>query len=133
MTANLDFALRNKLRWDSPKGPLSIEELWELPLTSATGTRANLDDIAVALHKSLESGTTVSFVNTEAKPDETARIKFDIVKHIIDVKVEERKAAATARENAEKKQRIMAIIAERQEQDLKNLPMEELTKLLAGL
>ena len=42
-------ASRLKLRFPSPLGTLSTEDLWHLPLTSTTG-KANLNDIGKALN-----------------------------------------------------------------------------------
>lgn len=122
-------ASRLKLRFETSKGNVSVEDLWDLPLQSTRGA-ANLDDIARGLYKQLKSGDDVSFVVQERKSDETVQMKFDIVKHVIDVRIKENTAAATARANAEKKQKILSIMADREQDTLKNMPMEELRKLL---
>ena len=57
-------ATRRKLRFTSAAGLLSTEDLWDLPLTSATG-KANLDDIAKALNRRLKDAEEVSFVAPE--------------------------------------------------------------------
>jgi hypothetical protein len=46
-------ASRLKLRFSSPAGLLTVEDLWDLPL-SAQAKVANLDDIAKGLNKTLE-------------------------------------------------------------------------------
>src|ERR1019366_4994663 len=104
-------ASRLKLRFASPAGLVSTEDLWDLPLTSGTG-KANLDDIAKALFRQLKSDDNSSFVVKERKSDETLQLKFDVVKHIIDVRVAENEVLAVARINKEKKQQILAIIAQ---------------------
>lgn len=70
-------ASRLALRFDTPKGLLTTEDLWNLPLTSHAPGKPNLDDIAVGLHNKLQTKNTVSFVNTPAKADESDQIAFE--------------------------------------------------------
>ena len=80
-------ALRMKLRFETPQGPLTVEDLWDLPLQTTRANRASLDDVARGLHLQLKSGADISFVDTAKKSDPTAQLKFDIAKHIIDVRL----------------------------------------------
>jgi hypothetical protein len=125
-------AARLKLRFDTPGGALSAEDLWDLPLTSTRG-RANLDDIARGLHKQLKSGDDVSFVIPEQKSDETIQLKFDLIKHVIDTRLVENRAALEAKDRAEKKQKILAIMADKQDEGLRNMSLEELQGLVASM
>jgi hypothetical protein len=125
-------AARLKLRFESPKGLLTVEELWDLPLTSSRNA-ANLDDIARGLNRQLKNADDVSFVNKEQKSDEKVQLKFDLVKRIIDTRLAENEAAAKARERAERKQKLLSIVAEREDDTLKAMPLEELRKLLNEL
>lgn len=125
-------AVRLKLRFDTSKGLANIEDLWDLPLTSNVG-RPNLDDIARGIHKQLKSGDDVSFVVPEQKSNETVQLKFDIVKHIIDAKIAENATALAAKERADKKQKIMALIADKQDESMKGLSIDDLKKLMAEL
>jgi len=124
-------ASRIKLHFDTPIGMLFVSDLWDLPLTSASKT--NLDDIARNLHAKLKNSEDVSFVIKERKSDETVQLAFDIVKHIIDVKLAERDAAATEAENRQKKQEIMALIAQKKRDQLGETPLEELEKMVQSL
>jgi len=124
-------AVRLKLRFDTPVGKLSIEDLWELPLTSRQYT--NLDDLARSLHRQLKNDDDVSFVDDERKSDVTTQLKFDIVKHIIDVRLVERTAAVEAEKNREKKQKLLSILAEREDDTLRSLSVEELRELVNSL
>lgn len=132
-------ASRLKLRFATPKGYLSLEDLWDLPLVSNNPSvptpahRPNLDDLARELHRRLQDTAGMSFVNPEAKPDDTTQLMFDLVKHIIDVKIAEGKALLDARERSERKQKIMSIIAERRDQTLREMPIDELEKLVNAL
>ncbi len=116
-------ASRLKLRFDTRQGQLSVEDLWDLPLTSSSG-RANLDEIAISLYKRLQGQTeTLSFVRAGAVADERGQLAFDIVKHVIDVRQEENKAAADRRAKAEKKQQILGLIARKEEEQLGGMPL----------
>lgn len=125
-------AARLRLRFDSPAGALSVEDLWQLHLTSATG-KANLDDIARNLFIQLKSDNAVSFVNPTEGSDPVMQLRFDIVKHIIDVRVAEAKAASEIKANKERKQNLLAILAEKQSADLKALPADELRRMIEAL
>ena len=117
---NFMLATRNKYRFVTCKGQLTVEDLWDLPLTSATG-KPNLDDIAKDLYRQLKDGEEISFVHTDdeaekvkAKVTET-QITFDIVKYVIDTKLAEAKAAKEAMENKARRQRILELIAKKEE------------------
>ena len=124
-------ASRSKVRFDSSRGQLSVEDLWDLPLTS--NTKPNLDDIARSLHKQLKNDDDVSFVIKDKKSDTTVQLKFDIVKHIIEIRIAEDDARSKARDNATKKQRILQLIAERQDEELKGKSLDDLTAMVAEL
>ena len=124
-------ASRAKYRFDSVKGSLLVEDLWDLPLT---GKGANLDDIAVALHKQVkDSEGNVSFVKPITKKSGDLQAKFDIVKYVIDVKVAERDAAALAADKADRKQKLLAKLAEKQDKDLDNKSAEEIQAMVDAL
>ena len=125
-------ATRLKLRFSTPVGAVVAEDLWDLPLTSTRG-RPNLDDVARDLHKQLKSGDDVSFVTKAQKSDELVQLKFDIVKHIIDVRLVENEAAAKKKEIAEKKQQILGLIANKENAALAEKPIEELRKLVEAM
>jgi len=127
-----DKAFRQKLRFESSMGQLSVEDLWDLPLTARSG-KANLDDIAKELHHQLKNGDDISFVIQSKKSDETIQLKFDIVKHIIDVRLAEQSAAETLRSNKDKKQQLLAIIAQKENEGLMNTSLDELKKMAESL
>ena len=134
MSINIfEQASRKRLRFESGKGLLTVEDLWELPLTSATG-KANLDDIARGLHQQLEKQPRVSFVkNTASEPDADVQLAFDLVLHIINVRVTENEVAASARARAEQKQRLMALIKQKEDEQLAGSSLEELRELINQL
>ena len=123
-------ASRLKLRFDSPKGQLTVEDLWDIPLTSNTG-KANLNDIARDLHNKVKV-EIVSFVEP-AKPNEIDELKFEIVKQVIAVRLAENEAAAKAKQVADKKQQIMSLIKQKEVEQLGASSIDDLKALLASL
>ena len=123
-------ASRLKLRFETTKGQLAVEDLWDLPLTSQT--KANLDDLARTLHQATKN-ESVSFVNKATPANELDKLRFDIVLHIINTRLAENEAAATARTNREKKQQIMALIDQKQNEALGALSVEDLRKMVESL
>ncbi|WP_051382444.1 hypothetical protein [Bradyrhizobium sp. Tv2a-2] len=125
-------AARIKLRFDTGKGMLAVEDLFDLPLASKTG-KTNLDDLARSLYKQLKSGEDISFVEADKASDPTVQLRFDIVKFVIDTKLEENRQASKERDRAEQKQKIMALIADKQDEALKGKSLEDLQAELAKL
>ena len=123
-------ASRLKLRFDSHKGQLTVEDLWDLPLTSATG-KPNLNDIARDLHNKVKV-EIVSFVEPSVKND-IDELRFEIVKQIITVRVAERDTAAKAQLVAEQKQQIMSLIKQKEVEQLGASSIDDLKALLASL
>ena len=83
---NFKLASQQKLRFQTNKGLLSVEQLWDLSLE-------DLDALAVSLeteHK--ESGKKSFLVKTSAK-DKTAKLRFDVVLDVLNTKVEAEQAA----------------------------------------
>jgi hypothetical protein len=125
-------ASRIKLRFDTPKGLLSVEDLWDLPLTSATG-KANLDDIAKAAFQALKGSEVVSFVMRDKVADPTVQLRFDIIKFIIDTRLAENEAASTAQVNKERKQKFLALIEQKEFEQVASKSLDELKALYASM
>jgi hypothetical protein len=131
VTTNIfEQASRTKLRINTTIGNLSVEDLWELPLTSAN--KVNLDAIAVDLNRQIKATAEESFVKS-AKKDEVLQLRFDIVKHIIETRVEENKAKTELKQRESQLSKIDDIIAKKKDAALENLSLEELEKLRAGV
>ena len=129
--ANFERASRLKIRFATTLGTISPEDLWDLPLTS--GRSVSLDDIARSLHAELKASTEVSFVLKATEADEKLQLGFDIVKHIIDIILAEREVAATAAAKKAEKQKLLGLIAEKQEGALKEKSVEELQAMVEAL
>jgi hypothetical protein len=123
-------ASRGKLRFETQKGLITVEDLWDLPLS---GKGINLDDIAVGLYNQLRNSDRVSFVSKTSNRNDEIQLKFDVVKHVIDVKMAERDAEAELAKRKATKQRILELIAQKQDQELAGKSIEELTSLANSL
>lgn len=127
-------ASRLKLRFDTSRGQISVEDLWDLPLTSGT-SKPNLDDIAKGVHRELRnSAETESFVTPASSTgNDELQLKFDVVKHVIDVRVAERNAAADAAKRRENKQRILEIVALKEDESLRGKSLDELRAMAEAM
>jgi signal recognition particle subunit SEC65 len=126
-------ALRLKLRFPSPQGNLTVEDLWDLPLTSTRQNTANLNNIAKAVSRLLKAESEEDFVNPRSGANETLQLSLDIVKHIIAVRQAENEATRLRAERTEKKAKLLELIARKQDQALEGKPLEELQQMVASL
>jgi len=65
--------------------------------------------------------------------DPRLQLAFDVVKRVIDVRKAENKAAAEARTKAEQKQKILGILARKQDEALESKSEEELRALIEAM
>ncbi|BCH33181.1 hypothetical protein MesoLjLc_51110 [Mesorhizobium sp. L-8-10] len=126
-----ELASRKKFRFQSGKGELTSEQLWDLPLT---GGSANLDTIARAVNTELKGVTEESFVVVKPDPRKPElEAKLEIVKHIIAVKVKAAEDAKSASERADKRRKLVEALASKEDQALANMSKEDILKQLAEL
>lgn len=133
MATNLfEFATRNKLRFQSSKGELTVEQLWEVPLTAKDDF--NLDAIAKTANKAWKDISEESFVRTARTPEHTKReTTLEVVKYIINVKLNEETAAKKRADNKVEKDKLLHILAEKQDGKLSELTEKELQRRIAAL
>ena len=120
---NFEQATRTCLRFQTNLGTLSVEDLWNISLEE-------LDQMAVFYKKELDGVESETFLKKEKVEDESIRLSFEICKHIIETRVEENEVAAQARANKAKNQRIMELIADKENDELKESSIEELRAML---
>lgn len=133
MATNIfEYATRHKIRFASPRGELSIEQLWDVPLRSTDGF--NLDAVAKSANKALKDISEESFVET-AKTTAHSRVGLvlDVVKRVIDVKLADEEAALTRAANKVKKGKLIEILSEKQAGKLSQLSEKELQRQLDEL
>lgn len=125
-------AARGKYRFPSGKGQLTVEQLFDLPLQ---GGQANLDDIAIALDRTLEEAAPRSFVSqsTASAARSELEAKLDIVKHVIASKLADRAAAETRAVKADKRRRLLEILERKDSEALESKSRDELLAELEAL
>jgi len=135
MEKMFEQATRMPLRVSTPAGLLSVEDLWDLPLVhKGLGQKASvcLDSIAVSLHNKLKD-EQISFVSKPKKENVADQLAFEIVKHIIAVKMAEEEAAAQAKQRREQKQQLLALIAQKENDQLAGKSLDELRQMVEQL
>ena len=104
-------ASRAKLRFQSQRGELTVEQLWDLPLKSEMKT--SLNQLAIDVSKDISAESTVDFVDGgKSGATKINALKLDVLKHVIEIKKSENLA----------KQNLAALSSEEQ------LLKEELAK-----
>ncbi len=127
-----EFATRNKLRFNSSRGPLSVEQLWDVPLRSNDGF--NLNEVAKAANKILNSATEEDFVETGRTAHQTRlEVSLEVVKHVIDAKLEDEKAAKRHSEKRIEKERLLLILSEKQNGKMSDIFERELQRRIEAL
>lgn len=126
MATNIfEYAVRNKVRFPF-KGMISVEDLWDLSVT-------NLDSIYKTLNKQIKQSEEESLLVTKTNVDTELEVQIAIVKHIVSVKLEEQDAREKAAAKKAQKQKIMAIIATKEDEALQNSSVDDLRKMLEEL
>ena len=120
-----EYAVRNKIRFPF-KGVISAEDLWDLSL-------ANLDSIYKTLNKQVKQSEEESLLVTKTNVDTELEVQIAMVKHIVSVKLEEKEAREKAAAKNAQKQKIMAIIATKEDEALQNSSVDDLRKMLEEL
>lgn len=120
---NYKSASQQKLRFQTNKGSLSVEQLWDLSLT-------DLDALAVSLEAEHKESGKKSFLTKNSAKDKTAKLRFDIVLDVLNSKVEESETLTQAKEDKEHNEKILALIADKDDETLKGKSKKELLALL---
>ena len=127
MEANKMFevAVRNKFRFPF-KGLISVEDLWDLSVQQ-------LDSIFKTLKSQEKAAQEESLLSTRTPEDDILATKIEIVRHIVGVKLEEANQIKRAKEAHDQRQKILGILADKQDEDLRHKTPEELRAMLEQL
>lgn len=126
-------ATRQKLRFSSIVGLLSVEDLWDLPLL-AKADRPSLNEVAVEANAQLKAVGEESFVTVEPNPQRgVAELRMEIIKHIIAEKQAWAAAAEKKVKNAETRRQLLEALASKQAGAIAALTEDEIKAKLAEL
>ena len=125
-------AVKTKLRFASPRGELTVEDLWELPLTSKSGM--SLDAIGRPIMKTLRDSDEDSLVETASTSrNETNVLRLSIIKHIISAKQAENLAKTNQAALDSQRAILRQALASKRIEEVNNLSAEELERRIAAL
>ena len=121
-------ASKLKLRFQTNRGPVNVEDLWDMPLLDGKSF-FSLDGLARRLDRQLKEAEEHSFVKPQSTENNQQALALDIVKRVIEVKLknietQEKKAATIAR-----KGKIMEILASKEDDSLREKSADELMVL----
>jgi len=120
-----EIAVRGKYRFPF-KGLISVEDMWDL-------SAKDLDSIFKTLNSQLKQSKEESLLETKTQQDEELNTKIEIIKYIVQVKLEEEQSKLKAKELREQKQKIMQILSEKKDDALQGKSIEELQQMLNEL
>jgi len=125
-------AIKQKLRFDSVRGQLTTEDLWDLPLTSRNSF--DLDTIAKAVNSKIKEAQEESFVKVRSNPaQDKLTLQLDILKFIIADKMQEAESKAIVVARQQQRQKLEEVLASKQDDALKGLSVEELQAQINAL
>jgi len=120
-----EMAVKGKYRFPY-RGLVNIEDLFDLNVNQ-------LDSIFKELNSELKQTNEESLLETKSKADQELEAKIEIVKFVVQEKLAEQEAKSKAKEIKEQKQKIMSLLADKQDEALKQKPIEELQAMLDSL
>ena len=125
-------ASRAKLRFPTPRGNLSVEQLWDLPLDKG---EVNLYNLAQELLTQVDDkpAEKLSFFSKAVTVDETAELRFEVIKHIVTARVAEAEVNQNEAIKRSQKEELDALIAAKKAEAKQNLSLEELEAMRAKL
>jgi hypothetical protein len=117
-------ATRQKLRFQY-KGLISTEDLWDLSLEE-------LNAIYVALCSKTKNKTEDSLITDgkASKEDRDNMLRMEIVKSIFEVKKKEVEKRKLKKEQKDRDQQILSILAHKENQEMENKSIDELRAML---
>ena len=118
-------ATKDKIRFEY-KGNVSVEDLWDLDVTE-------LDNIFKSLNANKKQLSEESLLDIKTTEDTLVNTQIKIIKHIVESKLAEKDARLLLAEKKEKKEKIMEILASKQDSALEKKSSAQLKKMLEEL
>ena len=116
------IASKKKYRF-TYKGVVTVEDLWDLSVEE-------LDKIYKSLKSKQKAEAEESLLATTSKEDKELNNKIEIIKIIVADKLEARERATKSAEKRAKNQRILEIMADKADAELKAKSLDELRAMI---
>lgn len=116
-----------KLRFETPKGLLTVEQLFDLSMTDLSTT---IKKVNALIKKEQATDDELSFLEGIDTTETQNSLRFRILKDVYLTKKDARDAAALDFEKKQRNQRIAEIIAKKKDEALESKSIEELEKML---
>lgn len=120
-------AAQLKLRFDTPKGQLSVEQLFDLTMTDLS---LSIRKVNATLKKEKAVDDELAFLEGKDAVETQNSLRFKILKDVYLTKKEARDAAALDYEKKQRNQRIAELIAKKKDEELESKSVEELEAML---
>ena len=117
-----EYAAENKLRFPY-KGSISTEDLYDLGVEE-------LDMIFKTLNREVKKSNEESLLAKKSDADTKLNVKIEIIKKIVSKKLAEIEESKNAIMKKRKNEKIMELIAQKQDENLRSLSIDELKKML---
>lgn len=117
-------ASRLKLRF-SYKGLCAVEDLWDLTLE-------DLNELYKESKKKVDAASTDSLLKP-TQVDEESKLRVDIVTHVFQVKQQEQIIRQKSKDQAAQKQKLLAILADKEYETLRGKSPDELRQMIEDL
>lgn len=118
-------AIRIKLRVESNRGLLTVEDLWDLKVEE-------LDTLYRKFKKEARDAEEESLINP-VKADERLNLKIEVLKHVVTVKLTEREAATKRAETNRKKAELLELIKSKENSAMAEKSLDELMEMYNAL
>lgn len=125
MTNIFEVAIRNKFRFNF-KGMVTVEDLWDLTLTQ-------LDSIYKTLNKEIKETEEDSLLGTKTKENDELQTKIEIIKYIVQQKVQEKEDHENQIKLKQQKQQILGLLEKKQQTNMENMSEDQLLEMLNNL
>lgn len=125
-------AARQKLRFTTPVGMLTTEQVFDLPLENSRA-QLDLDRLAQMIDGELSATSTKSFVKKTTDRNKVAQLRMDIVLHIIATKVDAKAEADKRATVAAERARLTDALTRAKDAALGAMSEADILKALAAL
>lgn len=114
------------LTFKTVKGTVSVQDLWQMPLTSKNGF--DLDTVSREVLRKVRETQEDSLVS-QVKTDTDEGLRLEVLKYIIEFKQDEIQRKEEAKVAESHNSRIDELIQRKKEEQLASMSIEELEKL----